>query len=169
MESWLPDLGEEPKTWNFEPGLRVTYLVKALKSQIRILKETAFRQWFAYGVKKLKVIAQMVRTLDVYKGNMAARNHDIVLYANQRAFSKYVPKSYSGKTTYFLASGRSVPFKEDPRLKWENYARGGFKIFRIPAPNAGQMFMDPYVGLLGMQLKSALNEAQSEARREVFS
>ena len=169
VDSWLPDLGETNSKWDFEPGPRVAYLIRALKSQMPILKETPIYEWFGYGVRKLKVLAQIAGTLDVYRGNRAARNHDMVLHANQRAFSKYWPKSYGGRISYFLASARSVPFKKDPRLKWEKYARGGLKIFRIPAPNAGQMFTDPYVGLLGTQLKRALQQAQSEAGKEVGS
>ena len=169
IECWLQDFGEESKLWDFDPGPRVTYLIRAVKSQIRILKETAFPQWVSYGAKNLKAVAQMARTLDVYRGDKAARNHDIVLQANQRGLSKYRPKSYGGRITYFLASARSVPFKKDPRLKWEKYARGGLKLFRIPAPNAGQMFTDPYVRVLGAQLKKALEQAQSEAGKEVGS
>ena len=104
----------------------------------------------------------------IYKGDKAIRNQDVVVHVNQRALSKYVPKPYAGRITYFLASARSVPFKKDPRLKWENYARGGFKVFRIPAPSAGQMFMNPYVNLLANQLKKALDQAHKEARRELF-
>jgi len=108
VESWLPDVSEEPETWDFESGPRMTYFIKAVKSQILILKNTAFKEWLAYGVKKLKVIAQMGRTLDVYKGETATRHRDIVLFANQKALANYVPKPYSGRITYFLASGRSV-------------------------------------------------------------
>ena len=169
VESWLPDLDEEPQAWNFELGPRMTFFIKGVKSQVWILKDTAFKEWMAYGVKKLKVLAQMIRTLDVYQGNKVTRNHDLVLHANERALSTYLPNPYAGKITYFLASGRSVPLKDDPRLKWENYAREGFEVFRIPAPNAGQMFSDPYVDLLGMQLMMALDKAQSEAMREVPS
>lgn len=166
VESWLADISEVPETWNIEPGPRMAYFIKAVKSQILILKNTAFKEWFAYGTKKLKVIAQMIRTLDVYKGNTATRNRGIVIFSNQKALSNYVPKPYSGKITYFLASGRSVPFKKDSRLKWDNYARGGFKVFRIRAPNAGQMFNKPYVELLGKKLKMALDEAQSKAMKK---
>ena len=124
---------------------------------------------FRNGELSLLLERVQVRTLDVYKGETATRNRDIVLFANQKALSNYVPKPYAGKITYFLASGRSVPFKKDPRLKWDNYARGGFKVFRSPAPNAGQMFNKPYVDLLGKQLKRALDGAQNEAMKKDLS
>ncbi len=159
VESWLPDLFDEPETWDFAMGPRVNYLVRGLQAQKEILKNLSGKDWLAFGRKKLKVIAQMASNMDVYK-RKTDQQRDFVSHANQQALSTYVPKPYSGRISYFLAAKRSIPIKKDPRLKWNNYARGGFKLYRVPAINTGQMFKSPCVEILGKQIKQELHHAR---------
>jgi len=169
VESWLPDLFEESKGLDLELGPRVAYLVRGIQKQREIFKKLSPKEWLAFSRKKLNVITQMASNLDVYKGNKAHQHRDFVFHANQQALSLYVPKPYSGKIIYFLAAKRSLPIKKDPRLKWNNYARGGFKFFRVPATNSGQMFKSPYVEILGKQIKQELENARRGAGKKVMT
>ncbi len=166
VESWLPDLIEDSQPFDFELGPRMAYLMRGIQAQCEIFKNLSPKEWLAFSRKKLKVIAQMASNLDVYKGNKAHQHRDFVFYANQQALSTYIPRSYSGKVTYFLASKRPIPIKKDPRLKWNNYARGGFKLLRVPASNAGQMFKFPYVEVLGKQIKQELDNARRNVSKK---
>jgi thioesterase domain-containing protein/acyl carrier protein len=94
--------------------------------------------------------------------------------AFREAVAHYRPESYPGKITlfrppldeaYVLSGGRVVSrqrvfVRHDNH--WEAYAQGGVEVHVVPGSHNG-MVLEPYVRVLGAELRRCLEEAQSSA------
>ena len=78
--------------------------------------------------------------------------------ANENALKNYVPQVYPGRVTLF--KGIDAASKVDSKLGWGGLAAEGIEIHNIPSSHLG-MLKEPYVRVLGEQLKACLEQAQA--------
>jgi aspartate racemase len=115
------------------------------------------RQWATYLRDKGTIVKEMIHKRDIYRGDRKVFYEDLVASANYRAMAKYVPTTHSGKVNIFLA--RSVDTEEDPRLNWGKLAESGYSVYLVPAPDSGQLFMEPAVREFSNQLVKAMDDS----------
>lgn len=80
-----------------------------------------------------------------------------VCQSNARAMLNYVPRSYSGRITYFRAEDRIEGQPQYPELPWIGLADGGIEIHRVPG-NHYTILTAPHVKILAERLKHCLEQ-----------
>lgn len=75
--------------------------------------------------------------------------------ANMQALSRYIPRTYPGRITFFLAAEPGVDLLDATR-DWERIASGGVESYVIPG-NHFTLVREPHVQRLSDQLKACTN------------
>ena len=72
------------------------------------------------------------------------------------AIHSYQPDPYPGKVTMFLATKAQHRTQRDPRLRWAEFAEGGFDLQLIPADH-DEILEEPHVRTLALRLRLSID------------
>ena len=136
----------------------LVFLFQAAKRHLRALRDLDFGGKYRYVRDKLRIVGEMVRRRDVYRGDRSIFYQDMVSNANYEVMANYVPASYPGRLHLFLASERRIDPAKDTRLNWGELAEGGFSVTRIDATDSGQLLVEPWVSILVTQIQHRITE-----------
>jgi thioesterase domain-containing protein/acyl carrier protein len=101
----------------------------------------------------------------------SSNGHNLLLYrlwnVNDHAAVNYVPKVYPGRISHFRPTKEYSRFA-DPKANWDELAAGGVETYRLPVYPAG-MLVEPFVGLLGKNLRECIQKASKKLSGSVNS
>jgi amino acid adenylation domain-containing protein len=120
------------------------------------------RQRLAYVRERLAMVGEIIVRRDLFRGNRTELNLAVVRQANLRAVHAYAPKEYPGRITLFLAEGRTPASGEDPRLGWNQLARGGTEVYYVPGDDSGLALVRPNVEVLAPIIQACLSREQAK-------
>ena len=142
------------------PKLR--FIGARLKLYARNLAALRGRQRIDYVRDRVKTLTQVVAQRDLFRGDRADFNTDVVRKANLTAAHHYRAQVYPGQVVLFLAEGRNVaPGEEDARLNWRQVAGGGLTVHGVPGDNSGMTLRRPNVDALASRLQEYLDEQRA--------
>jgi thioesterase domain-containing protein/acyl carrier protein len=123
-------------------------------------KSTFFFEKANVEISRFKVsidmlISKMANKLNIHKG--LSYPHVFISKVNDQAQIKYLPKVYKGRITIFRPK-KCFAGLDDPQLGWGKLTDLGLDIHDIPVNPKG-MLVEPFVQLLGNELKDCINKA----------
>ncbi|MEP7242733.1 MAG: amino acid adenylation domain-containing protein [Gammaproteobacteria bacterium] len=165
LETWRPPVHRPIIDTLLRHSHHVRFLMSAGRRHLAQIMVLSPRNLAGALVERSKVIGEMIMQKDLYRGDSAALYVDRVSTANEKAFGRYVPRPYEGEVHLVLASERKIYSKDDPRLYWTRFARGGYQRHDIPARDSGLILKSPHVEKLAAWLSEALRAAQGKGTR----
>ncbi len=122
------------------------------------LKDIRPSQWLVNLRNKNRIVKEMVKRRDIYRGDRSQHYRDLVENANLRAFSRYSPRSYKGSIVFVMPANRDLRGRKDPILYWRKLAEHGFKYLQLPGEDSGSLLKKPYVQRLADLLVEQLGD-----------
>ena len=117
----------------------------------------AFR-WSANGSQQDDISTRVRELGDFFH---FSEQHRKVAQAQHRAFKEYKPRPYPARLTLFRARMQPLLSSHDPDNGWGLLAAGGLDIRIVPGNHLG-MLQEPHVQVLAKQLRTCLEETQTE-------
>ena len=82
-----------------------------------------------------------------------------IFYSYKLAFKRYDPKPYPGRIVLFKAHDQVPVMKENRKLTWENFTRGGLDVIYVPGDHE-TCLDEPHVRVLAQELQSRIDEVE---------
>jgi thioesterase domain-containing protein len=159
IETWSPT-SLRPTRYRLLGFLHpLMFVMSGARRHLRVMRELPARTWVAYLREKGEIVREMIRERDVYRGDRSLYYQDLVSATNYRAMAKYVPRTYPGRMSLWLASKRPIDAGRDTRLTWGKLAAEGYSLHRIDAVDSGRLFVEPHIADLATQLRTVIAES----------
>jgi amino acid adenylation domain-containing protein len=126
-----------------------------------IFRGLSARERFAFLRQRLAMMTEMIAKRDLFRGNRTELELAVVRQADLMAVHGYQPREYPGRIALFLAEGRTHGAERDPRLGWNDLARGGTEVYYVPGDDSGLTLTRPNVEVLAPLLKACLDRQQA--------
>jgi amino acid adenylation domain-containing protein len=164
VETWFPS--SIPALRGAPAPLRpFIFLIRGLLRHLGAMLGLPPGQAIHYFRLKSAIIREMVRHRDIYRGEWSASYKNLVIEANYRAGSRYVPAPLPGRLLLFLAANRNRESDEE-LLAWSRLARQSCPVFRISGEDVNDLIRYPYVQELAVNLKEQLDESIARAAEQ---
>ncbi|HXC25701.1 MAG TPA: amino acid adenylation domain-containing protein [Gemmatimonadaceae bacterium] len=135
----------------------VVFFCKGVARHARTMWQRPPGQRLSYLKEKAGILSEIVAQRDVYRGDSQSLYRDIVVKANQRAASRYVPGPYRSPLVSILTDG--IPLSDrDPRLIWRKFAESEFTAVLVPGQDSGVLLKPPYLQGLVEAMTKVLNK-----------
>jgi thioesterase domain-containing protein/acyl carrier protein len=116
---------------------------------------------FAFIRSKLKTLADILTTRDVFRGDSSELHRIAVYEANVAAGRRYVAGPYYGSVTLVFTEGRKIVGPRNYRLDWLELLPQSGVPRMVPGRDTGDMLVPPNVATLVVRLEQWLGEAQA--------
>jgi thioesterase domain-containing protein len=157
IDTWHP--ASIPKIRGAPAALRpLIFLFQGLGRHLRALLTLPPSRAVRHLRENSAIVKQMILRKDVYRGDRYKRYRDVVMEANYRAGSRYVPNRYPGRILLLIAENHKVQNDLDTRLVWRELAGKGSLVVRIPARESWELLKKPYVQALAESLTASLRD-----------
>jgi amino acid adenylation domain-containing protein len=127
---------------------QVVFAVQGILRHLRVFSNISPRQWVGNIKEKGRIIKEMVKSRDLYRGERSRLYQNLVENANLRAFRRYLPQPYRGRIIFIMPSNRDIKGRKDPKLFWGILAEKGLEYIEIPGYDSGFLLKKPYVDAL---------------------
>ena len=122
-------------------------------------------QRLGYLLRSGRILGEMVKQRDVYRGEAHVLHREMVTRANQRAAAGYRPTRYDGGVLLVLSNEVPRAPELDARLSWQKLARGECTVVRVSGKDSGELLKAPHVVELAAALDRELAASGGEAAR----
>lgn len=140
-----------------------------LRSYWQTFTQLRGRERLGFLKSRLTIAKEIITKRDLFRGSRTELNLAVVRRANKTAVHRYKPEAYPGSVVLFLAEGRTPASGRDPRLGWQDLARGGTEVYYVPGDDSGLALARPNVDVLAPLLKGCIDRAAETARRRVVA
>jgi amino acid adenylation domain-containing protein len=137
---------------------QLVFATRSILRNLRSLKDVGLGQWFRNFRNKSRIVKEIVRTRDIYRGDRTQLYWELVQRANLRAFSRYSPDSYKGSILFIMPSQRDLTGRVDPKVYWGNLAEQGLKYRELSGEDSGSLLKKPNVQALAEVLSNQLEK-----------
>jgi len=145
-------------------GAQLAFLARGVSRHVRTMREQPRGERMKYLLQHSRILADMLRKRDVYRGDSHLLHRDLVTRANQRAAARYRPTMYDGGVLLILSSRIPRSPVREPRLSWRSLVRGECTVIRVPGMDSGALLKAPYVEHLAVALGGELARAAAGER-----
>ena len=160
VETWHPR--SIPALRGAPAGLRpLIFLVRGLGRHLGVMLRLPPSQAFRHVRENIAILKEMILRRDVYREDKHKRYIDLVVEANYRAGSCYIPATYAGHILLFFAGNLNIEADLDTRLVWRDLARDGCLVVRTAACGGGELLTKPHVKALADNLAKWLQDSSS--------
>jgi amino acid adenylation domain-containing protein len=160
VETWHPR--SIPEIDGAPAELRpLIFLVRGLGRHLGIMLRLSPLKSFRHLRENISIVREMILRRDVYREDTRKRYLDLVVEANYRAGSRYIPAAYAGRILLFFAGNLKVEADSDTRLVWRELAREECLVVRTAAGDAAELLKKPHVKALADNLAEWLRESSS--------
>jgi amino acid adenylation domain-containing protein len=162
VETWHPrSIGE---VRGAPIGLRpLVFLTRGLASHLSVMRNLSLSEAFRHLRGNIAIVKQMILRRDVYREDRYKRYIDLLVEANYRAGSRYIPAAYPGHILLVYAGTLGIEADLDPRLVWRDLARDGCRVVQTAAGDGNALLTKPHVKALAGSLAEWLRELPDDA------
>lgn len=143
----------------------IRFLISAAKRNLIEIAKRSPQYYLPELLKRLKIVCEIVRQGDVYRGDRATMYMDSVSLANHRAFLHYRPHPYDGDLLLVFASARKFR-GSDHRNLWSTLSPKVYSQLELPASSSGPLLTSPNVEVLAEWVLGALQSIRSRPAKE---
>jgi thioesterase domain-containing protein len=162
VETWHPR--SIPALRGAPAGLRpLIFLGRGLGRHLGVMLRLPPGEAFRHLRENIAIVKEMILRRDVYREDKHKRYIDLVVEANYRAGSRYIPSAYAGRILLFFAGNLNIEADLDPRLVWRDLAREGCLVVRTAAGGAGEILTRPHVKALADNMAEWLRDSSRKA------
>ncbi len=155
IDTWAPEV-IQAKRRRTRYGTQLAFLARGVSRHLRAMWIQPRGERLGYLLRSSRILGQMVKQRDVYRGDSRVLHHEMVTHANQRAAAGYRPAPYDGGMLLVLSNEVERRPDEDARLSWQKLARDECTVIRVSGKDSGALLRTPHVTHLAAALERQL-------------
>jgi thioesterase domain-containing protein len=164
VDTWAPEL-IQTKSRRTRQVAQLAFLAQGALRRLREMWKQPRGQRLSYLLRSGRILGEMVKQRDVYRGESHVLHREMVTRANQRAAAGYRPTGYDGEVLLVLSNEVPRAPEQDARLSWQKLARGGSTVVRVTGKDSGELLKAPHVANLAAALDHQLAASGGDADR----